>query len=156
MRELLKKFLLDYLHSTGTYDYFPGIGDEEIADTIPQECVVRFEEELTKTFDSIEEACEDLDGCPVHEGHPKDHPQFFKPLVDHEIGLSIGGVAKITGRQICWEVEVEGKRAMVYLDAECRLQATPFVDGTEVNPRELRGFIAGELDALVISLTRLQ
>jgi hypothetical protein len=141
MRELLKKFLLDYLHSTGAIDYFPGIGDEEIAETIPDSCVANFEKKLRG---------------PVHEGHPKDHPQFFKPLVDHEIGLSIGGAAKITGRQVCWEIEVDGMRAMVYLDAECRLQATPLPDGREINPRELRGFIAGELDALVISLTRFQ
>jgi hypothetical protein len=91
-----------------------------------------------------------------YEGHPKNHPQFFKPTVDHEINLSTGEVAKITGRQLCWEVEVEGQKAMVYLDAECRLQAV-FSDGSDFpDKRALKGFIAGELDALVISLTRLQ
>jgi hypothetical protein len=95
----------------------------------------------------------------THDGHPKDHPQFFKPVVDHEINLSTGEQAKIIGRQLCWEVSVgkEERKALVYLDAECRLQAVFQDDGSDFpDKRALRGFIAGELDALVISLTRLQ
>jgi hypothetical protein len=93
----------------------------------------------------------------AHDGRPEDNPTFFKPVVDHEINLSTGETAKIIGRQISWKIQVEGKTALVYLDEECRLQVTPFGDGTELEDRRaLKSFIAGELDALVVSLTRLQ
>ncbi len=98
------------------------------------------------------------------EGRTQDNPFFFKPLVDHEISLSTEGKATISRRQLTWQVKIEtpdtkGKTAIVYLDHECRLQATPFGDGTEMTAddlRMLRSFIGGELNALVISLTRLQ
>lgn len=91
-----------------------------------------------------------------YEGHTKGNPFFFKPKVDHEINLSTGEQATIVGRQLCWEIRIGDRRAMVYLDAECRLQAV-FSDGSDFPDKQaLKGFIAGELDALVISLTRLQ
>lgn len=105
----------------------------------------------------------------AHDGHPKDRPYFFKPTVDHEITLQYSdenehgevvdkiASAKVVGRQLCWEVEVEGKRTMVFLDAECRLTVAPFADGTEVkNLTDVKRFVVAELTAISFSIEKLQ
>jgi len=99
-----------------------------------------------------------------HDGHPKDRPYFFKPPVDHEICLQYSddtgnkiANAKVVGRQLCWEIDVEGKRTMVFLDADCRLCVAPFADGTEVeNLTDVKRFVVAELAAIGFSIERLQ
>ena len=46
IKDLLASFLLDYLGETAAKDYFPSMSGEEWRDSIPDECVQRFEESL--------------------------------------------------------------------------------------------------------------